>query len=173
LTGTDDADAVSLLRRYYGSAFAGPGSAVGAAFDTWDSTGTRHQDVNRFTADDLVAVTFLSVNTPARAARELLRDRADEFSALLVTLGPDRDLADEPDPLDNDWPGWALMSALRDLPGVGPTTASKLLARKRPRLRPIWDSVIATVTNSHQNLWDSCELRCTPTTAHYRTDFYG
>jgi len=63
-----------LLRRYFGEPFCGPSAAVGAAFDTWDSTGTRSEDVDRFTADDLVAVTFLSVDVPPRAARLLLRD---------------------------------------------------------------------------------------------------
>lgn len=55
----DDTDALDLLRSYYGRALCGPYAAVGASFDTWDSTGTRHLDADRFTADDLVAVTFL------------------------------------------------------------------------------------------------------------------
>jgi hypothetical protein len=59
---------------------------TGAAFDLWDSTGTRHADCDRFSADDLVAVSFLSVDIPARAAMALLRDQKDEFSALLVRL---------------------------------------------------------------------------------------
>ena len=37
---------------------------------------------------------------------------------------------------------WALWRALMALPDVGPTTASKLMARKRPRLIPIFDAVI-------------------------------
>jgi len=48
---------------------------------------------------------------------------------LLVELGPDRDLAAVAQPLPDDWVGWRLLRALRDLPDVGPTTASKLLAR--------------------------------------------
>ena len=36
--------------------------------------------------------------------------------------------------------------------GVGATTASKLLARNGPRLRPIYDSVVATVIDS-QDIW--------------------
>jgi hypothetical protein len=154
LRAHEDDAALDLLHRYYGQPLYGPNSAVGAVFDDWDSTGTRAPDLDRFTADDLVAVTFLSVDVPATAARQLLRDRVDEFHTLLVALGPDRDLADEADPLHDDWPGWKLMNALRSLPQIGTTTASKLLARKRPRLRPIWDSVVAGVTHSRDSQWE-------------------
>ena len=154
LTETDDTKALALLRRYYGSPHGSNGAHAGAAFDTWDSTGTRSADANRFTADDLVAVTFVSVRPKSSVPRALLRDRADEFSRLLVELGPDRDLADEEAPLHNDWPGWPVMKALRTVKGINATTASKLLARKRPRLRPIWDEVVAEVTGTHKRLWE-------------------
>ena len=51
------------------------------------------------------------------------------------------------------WPGWDLWNGLDALPGVGSTIASKLFARKRPRLRPIWDSVIEAVIES-PTLWE-------------------
>lgn len=73
---------------------------------------------------------------------------------MLVELGEDRDLVDEPETHDDEWAGWRLMRALRSLRGVGPTTASKLLARKRPRLRPIWDSVVTEVTDTVTEQWD-------------------
>lgn len=148
LIDPDDDTALELLHRNYGSDDRGLPPAGGAAFDTWDSTGTRDRDRDRFTADDLTAVTFLSVDVPARAARLLLVDERDRFSGLLAELGPDRDLASIEEPLPGEWVGWDLMRALRRLPGVGPTRASKLLARKRPRLRPIWDSVVAEVTGT-------------------------
>ncbi len=77
----DNTAALELLCLYYGEVFCGPGAATGAAFDLWDSSDGR-ADWDRFTADDLVlGITFLSVDVPAPAARLLLRDRADEFSA--------------------------------------------------------------------------------------------
>ncbi|MBM2615623.1 hypothetical protein JIG36_08600 [Actinoplanes sp. LDG1-06] len=141
----DDDAALKLLGRY----FHGPSRADGAEFDIW----APDSDPDRFTADDLIAIKFLSVEAPKDAVRALLRDRADEFAKLLTELGPDRDLADEP-PLDDNWVGWTLMNRLRSIDKVGTTTASKLLARKRPRLRPIWDSVVAEVTDSGRQLWE-------------------
>jgi len=38
--------------------------------------------------------------------------------------------------------------------GLGRTTTSKLIARKRPRLVPIWDTVIAVVTDAHDHQWE-------------------
>jgi hypothetical protein len=158
LTDPDDKSALELLRRYYGQPLWGPAAAVGAFFDFWDSTGTRVKDLDRFTADDLVAITFLSVNVPASAARMILIDGADQLSELLRGLGPDRDLVDEDEPLTDDWIGWELMRALRAPHKMGTTKASKLLARKRPALRPIWDSVIAKTTGTEDNLWDPLRL---------------
>jgi hypothetical protein len=73
---------------------------------------------------------------------------------MLVDLGDDRDLADEAEPLHDGWAGWTLMSALMNVTGVHATIASKLLARKRPRLRPIWDTVVAGVTDAQGRLWE-------------------
>jgi Family of unknown function (DUF6308) len=119
---------------------------TGAAFDTWDSTGTRSRDVNVFTAaDDLVAVTFLSVRVGPLAAYVLLGERGSDFSEILEMIGPDRDLVDEAEEIPRDWPAWELDRELTCLPDVGPTLASKLIARKRPRLVPVYDSVVRKV----------------------------
>lgn len=150
LTLHEDAAAVELLERYFGTPYLGEGCFDGAWFDTWAG----QSDPYRFTAEDLLAVKFLSIEVPKLAVRALLRDRADEFAALLVDLGPDRDLVDEDKPLEDDWPGWLLMSQLQTIEGVGPTTASKLLACKRPRLRPIWDSIVAAVTDTVVTQWE-------------------
>jgi Family of unknown function (DUF6308) len=154
LHGQDNDAALALLGRYYGPVFGAPLFYGGAAFDTWDSTGTRAADVDRFTADDLVAITFLSVEASANAAHALLHSRRGEFSDLLIAVGPDRDLVDEPEPFGEGSPQWGLMAALRSLDRVGPTIASKLFARKRPRLRPIYDSVVAAVTGTQQGQWE-------------------
>ncbi|MGC5379339.1 DUF6308 family protein [Micromonospora sp. DT68] len=166
LQTSDDTAAITLLKRYYGVPYLGPGCADGAYFDTWATA----SDPMRFTADDLIAIKFLSVEVPKTAVRALLRDRSDEFSGLLVDLGSDRDLANEDNSLAPTWAGWRIMHELRTIPGVGPTIASKLLARKRPRLRPIWDTVVAAVTDTVSAQWEPLHaaLRADDFALHHR-----
>ena len=88
----DDGAAVALLDRYYGT----KGRAyLGAEFDTWGKPGGVDPHPDRFTPDDVIALSFLSVPVGGLAARQLVRDQAEEFTALLTELGEDRDLADE------------------------------------------------------------------------------
>ncbi|WP_344511829.1 DUF6308 family protein [Dactylosporangium maewongense] len=69
-----DTQALALLRAYYRRDSDRPlGVAyTGARFDDWDSTGTRTDDVDRFTADDLVALRFLSIKVTAETVGALL-----------------------------------------------------------------------------------------------------
>lgn len=139
----NEATAVALLRGYFDvDAFHAGGGFTGALFDTWDPTGTKGASPNSFTPDDLQAVAFLSADIGVRAAVELLDRQRARFETLLAAVGPDRDLVDEAEPITADWPATVLNHALRELPDIGPTRASKLIARKRPRLVPIYDSVI-------------------------------
>lgn len=144
LQSDDPTRAKNVLQAYFGDPYLHDGF-TGASFDSWDSLGTRDADANVFTADDLIAVTLLSVNAGPRAAQALLRDRRAEFSPLLAEIGPDRDLADEPGPITPAWPAWRLENQLLTVHGIGLTIASKLIARKRPRLYPIWDTVVVDV----------------------------
>ncbi|WP_373693495.1 DUF6308 family protein [[Mycobacterium] burgundiense] len=96
--------------------------------------------VDGFSAEDLLAVTLLDVNLSPRAPRQLLESRSAEFVQLLRDIPADLDLWEATDAhlaaIDR------CDAALRTLPGVGETRASKLMARKRPRLVPVVDSVI-------------------------------
>lgn len=151
LVADDDGAAVEVLRRYFTEPLVKTGYLrSGARWDTWDSTGTRGRDADTFTADDLVAVTMLSVDVSPDGAQILLRERVDEFGELLVAVGPDRDLADEADGLTPESPVCRLEAALWTVPSIGRTVASKLIARKRPRLFPIYDRVIGEVLDTKQ-----------------------
>lgn len=151
LKSENDEAALNYLDRYFGR----NGEAfLGAEFDTWGKPDGRDPEPNRFTSEDLIALSFLSVPVGGLAARQLLRDRSEELEMLLHELGPDRDLAEIGEPLADDWVGWRLMSALRGIDQIGPTRASKLLARKRPRLRPIYDTVVAAVTGTSEQQWE-------------------
>jgi hypothetical protein len=162
LTTPDSARAVSYLQRYFGT--AGEDPYGGSYYDDW----AQPQDPDRFTADDLVAVSFLSVFVPPSAARRLLASESRRFTELLHDVGPDRDLVDEDRPIDATHPIRRLNRALDDLPGVGPTIASKLLARKRPRLVPIYDSVVARVTDAWTSQWEPLRLELRKDGLHTR-----
>jgi hypothetical protein len=113
------------------------------------------RDPNRITANDLVAVTMLSVQVPAEASWSVLTDGADEISALLHQIDPSLEIWDEDADLSPTSPSWKLWTAIAGQKGVGRTIASKLLAAKRPRLFPIYDSVVGTALGiSDENFWD-------------------
>ncbi|MFC9789143.1 DUF6308 family protein [Rhodococcus sp. NPDC127528] len=139
----DDAAAVDVLQEYFTRKVVKTGYLrTGALWDTWDPSGRRDADRDVFTADDLVAVTLLSVQVPAQGALILLGEKHSELCDLLAEIGPDRDLVDEAEVLTEDAPQWRLETALWEIHGIGRTIASKLIARKRPRLHPVYDEVV-------------------------------
>jgi hypothetical protein len=166
----DDAAAVAMLQGYYQPAIGARHSYDGALFDTWDSTGTRHATRNEFTADDLLAVTFLSVRFSAAAAHSVLESKGRTLSERLERVGEDVDLAEVEEPIDAHWAPWKLYDELRSIKGIGLTKATKLMARKRPRLIPIYDSVVAKVTNTVDQQWVPLReaLRQNPSTSMER-----
>lgn len=95
---------------------------------------------NQFSTTDLLAVTLLDVALPPDSVRDVLDTKAGLFSELLTALPVDVDLWNATD--DDLTNASALQSALHGLYRVKETRASKLMARKRPRLIPVIDSVI-------------------------------
>jgi hypothetical protein len=61
--------AAGLLARYFGTGPADGSPFTGAFFERLDSGGDRLAVRDLFTAEDLVAVSMLSVDVPAPAAR--------------------------------------------------------------------------------------------------------
>src|SRR5262245_36382551 len=90
--------------------------------------------------DDLLAVALLDITWRPNVVRVLLDVRRREFSTLLSSVPADVDLWDVS---DNDRRQVdVLWAALTAVDGIGTASATKLLARKRPRLCPISDSVV-------------------------------
>lgn len=166
LRDNDDARCVTALRTYFHGA-PGREPFMGRHFDTW---GNRVD--NAYTSDDVVAVAFLSVNVPSEAVTQLIADPpASLTDALAHPDSADRDLVEvDVDDITPDWAPWRLWTQVRALPGVGPTTASKLLARKRPRLLPIWDTVAATVIGPSEGFWQglAAALQANDRELHHR-----
>ena len=97
------------------------------------------------TAADLVAVQCLAVTVPVKASIDLLEGGlGTELGAFLRTVPADVDLGSDEaiteigdgSPADRAW------RLLAGHEGVSRVAASTLLARKRPRLVPVWDQVV-------------------------------
>lgn len=110
----------------------------GFAGDMFDSLGENPSD--RFTSDDLVAASLLDVRFGPAAIRDLLVNRRANHLLEAVPNGPDKNLWNTE--LHPDSGAWKLWEHLVKIEYIGPTRASKLMARKRPHLMPILDSVI-------------------------------
>lgn len=142
--------AVCILRAYFE-----PGAYTGGQFESFAGGGDRAETVNTFTADDLVAVSLLSVAVPGRAALEILDRRSAALNDALAAVRPDVEFAAlTPADLGPEWPVRSLYFQLREIHGIGETVATKLLARKRPHLVPILDSVVtAELSIVNGQLW--------------------
>ena len=129
--------AVDLLQLYFKSR-----KFIGSQWDGFDPSGRRAASANVFTADDVASTALLNTPTSGHAVVHLLITQRERFAGLLEAVGPDRDFIDvDPDPSGKDMaPVYELYEALKTLPKIGPTIASKLVARKRPRLFPIVDA---------------------------------
>ncbi|CAL9327716.1 hypothetical protein E6R61_34815 [Streptomyces sp. LRa12] len=136
---------VGDLRHYFGMGLP-PGAVVftGSRFEHLAGGGDRPDVADRVTAEDLVAVQTLSVTVPASVALDLLEGPLGvRLSGLLHAIPRDIDMVDaEADVLVEGSPAdqaWHLLCAQR---GVNRVIAGKLLARKRPRLLPVYDRVV-------------------------------
>ncbi|WP_264029290.1 DUF6308 family protein [Cellulosimicrobium sp. SH8] len=146
-------EAVDHLRRYF-APVGGTTGWAGSRFERLAGGGDRPETADRFTADDLVAVSLLSVNVPPHGAIQLLETRADEFGELLAEIPHDLDLVDV-ESLPDGWAPHRLWEALRDIHGIGWVTAGKLVARKRPRLIPVYDTVVRAAVKPTASFWDA------------------
>lgn len=119
---------LELVADYYDE----DGPFAGRLFD-----GLANNNPLEFTAEDLVAASLLDVRFDPRAVRALLVE-SSRINDLLYRLGSDRPLWEVEDLAAAN----SLWAELRRVP-IGPTRTSKLLARKRPGMLPILDSVIS------------------------------
>ncbi|MFD3452906.1 DUF6308 family protein [Streptomyces sp. NPDC058691] len=136
------------LARYFGTANPDDqfSAFTGGDFEKLGGGGDNEDVADRFTAQDIVAVSMLGVHVPGRAARDLLQGRLGEaLSAQLRSIPAQTDLVEAPlgdvDHGSAAERAWKLLVAPENK-GVNWVIASKLLARKRPRLLPVYDQVV-------------------------------
>lgn len=142
--------AIGHLRRYFG--LGDTPAYTGSRFESLGGGGDDAATVNKITAEDIVSLSMLSIRMHGLAALQLLEDSdyVEVATELLTEIPTDVDLADsELEMLAPGSPADRLWRHLRRLYQVGQTTTSKLMARKRPRLIPVYDSVIARAFGLH------------------------
>lgn len=159
--------AAALVTDYYTKTNKRHEIRTGARFESWAGGGDAPAYINTITADDLIAVTFLSVDIPGPAAVGILETHKEEISAFLAQIPSTIELAsvsveDFAALLGADSAAVKLWKTLRQSNaqrwGVGQTIASKIMARKRPLLIPVYDSVVAPLmglknSNSQWMIW--------------------
>lgn len=148
------ATAVTLLRRYFGPVTAE--GFPGAHFERLGGGGDRPAVSHTITAEDLVAVGLLGIVVPPRASLAILEDRRIELSDLLAEIPTGTDLADvDPADITREWPAWRMWDLLHELDGMDSVVAGTLIARKRPRLIPVFDAKVEDLLMPTEMLWVS------------------
>jgi hypothetical protein len=156
--------ATCLVKRYLAPDPAtGRARYSGAYFERIGGGGDRPEVAYQFTAEDLLAITMLSVRIEGYHALEVLHYQADKLNDLLSQIPDDLALQTPRAAahIAKGGPAWRLWEAICDIEPrpernrIGPIAAGKLLARKRPRLLPVYDSRIKKALNrSHtDNKW--------------------
>jgi hypothetical protein len=158
---TDDAVRAAACRLRAGLTAAGLDRAVTAYFSEPSFAGMTFSDLGRnppdeVVADDLLAVALLDITWRPQVIRVLLGSQREQVSQMLAVLPQATDLWDVGDDVLANIE--ILWSALMAIDGIGNASATKLLARKRPRLCPISDSVVIKAVDAPGRTWDV--LRC-------------
>jgi hypothetical protein len=158
---TDEAVRAAARRLRSDLTAAGLDRAIATYFSEPEFAGMTFSDLGRnppdeITADDLLAVSLLDITWRPQAIRALLGSNQRELSGMLAAIPQATDLWDASS--DTIRPIDAVWDALTAIDGVGAASATKLLARKRPRLCPISDSVVNKAVDVPHRTWDV--LRC-------------
>lgn len=144
-------EAVELVKRYYRPLESTGRPRSGAHFDDWAGRGDRTEIANQLTGDDFVAVSLLSLDMSPEAAIGLGWHRNTEVQRLLAAIPTSRDFTTlNRDEFETHFgsgsPAQQLWDVLRGRQGytwgIGPTTASRVMARKRPKFIPLFDSYV-------------------------------
>lgn len=165
----DEDYAVGLVREYLSKDSDGRFRYSGAYFERLGGGGDRPGAAFQVTAEDLLAVSMLSVRVIRYYALDVLVYQARQISRLLAKIPVDARLTDDGagELIAEDGPAWELWQLLHDIKPqrersrLGPVAAGKLLARKRPHLIPIHDSHVREALGRPRNdqAWWS-DLHC-------------
>ncbi|MDN4489253.1 DUF6308 family protein [Demequina sp. SYSU T00068] len=136
--------AVGHLREYFGNEGE---FFTGSLFETFAQA---ESDPYKIGTGDLLALSMLSVAVTGEGAAYIMSDAFQaEATALLKKIPVDVSFEDEAAAVhlreEGESAGSQLWTLVGKAPGMGLTKTSKLLARKRPTLFPVYDKVIDQV----------------------------
>jgi hypothetical protein len=162
LSIVDDRASVPDLQEYYAPGRE-PGHLpdyTGARFDSLAGGGDRPGTRDRITVDDLVAVQLLSVLVPRLVSLDLLEGALGErVTKELEKIPTNVDLGSPPALPLLDGPADRAWRHLEHPRHMGWVTAGKLLARKRPRLVPVYDGVVRCALGRPRKTWQYLQER--------------
>ena len=146
-----DDKGVELVARY----FDPTGGFSGGQFERFCGGGDAPECQDAFTPADLLSVTLLDVMVPGLAAISILGELGPHLNGHLGAIPADRDLWDVPlSEVGDGSEADKLWYDLVALEGVAFVTAAKLMARKRSRLIPVYDSVVHdALSPGDKNFW--------------------
>ena len=129
---------------------------TGARFDTFDGGGSRDGISDTIAPSDLLAVACLDVTVPTPVALDLVEGplgralgnylREIPTNVALGEAGASTHVRDNS-------PAYKAWWLLREETDIGWVIAGKVLARKRPRLIPVWDNVVKCAFGRPRNAW--------------------
>lgn len=153
------------LKTYYGLLKPGADEVqkkpyAGAYFESLDRD-IWEDSPNRITGSDLYALTTLQIRVPRDAGVEIITRERPNIESLLAKI-PNLSLEDlspedferylgKKSPARNLWDLLCRNAPGNSKWGIGSTTASKIMARKRPNLIPIQDSVVDDVIGRNKS----------------------
>lgn len=140
-------------------AYFAPGAYTGQWFETFAGGGDRAETRDRIAVDDLYAVEALSVQVPFAVGRELLEGQLGrDVNTCLEEIPTDVELGTRgagglvADGSHADR-AWRLLNNRNEKTGIGWVIAGKLLARKRPTLVPVYDSIVRCQIGAPDHVW--------------------
>lgn len=163
--------AVADLRRYFHDDGPAGKRFTGRRFDAFAGGGDAVDVRDQVTSADVLALSLLSMGRRlGRFALEVQETHSQRINTLLTGIPPvpiyQVSEADYPGVLGPDSPAWELWDLLRRCGGNGRwVAANKLLARKRPHLLPVYDSVVRAELHRPADIWE-----CLWSWFHCRTD---
>jgi hypothetical protein len=133
-------DVVTWVRTYrHGDAMRGLGPFTGGFFDDLGHRGEPDPTPDQLAPADLLALEMLDARVAPEHIPWLLED--PEIRVALARIPADARIWDD-DPAALTDP-WRLADLVRERHGLGESTITKLLARKRPHLIPVVDDVVS------------------------------